>query len=218
MEESNPSIPSELEAFLLKTEAIYPRRLLNIDGLCYFDKFISLEEEKLLLSLINQQPWNTNLTRRTQHYGYVYDYSSKKAAEKTEPIPSWCQFLIDRLIDKNILLVKPDQMIVNEYVPGQGIFPHVDNVHSFEDGIVSLSLGSAIIMDIISNKDSSNKKEAYLARRSVISFHGPARYDWRHGIASRKSDNGTSRGRRVSITFRKMKVSDNKRIRLSNKI
>ena len=37
-------------------------------------------------------------------------------------------------------------MIVNEYEPGQGINPHIDNTNLFRDTIVSVSLGSPTIM------------------------------------------------------------------------
>ena len=186
----------------------------DIKGLKYVDNFLSIEEEVALLSLIDRQNWNTTLKRRTQHYGYVYDYSLKGASEETTPIPGWCDFVIDRLLEQDIIGERPDQLIVNEYRPGQGIFPHVDDVHSFKDGIVSISLGSDIVMDLVHNQTPSFKKEIHLKRRSLICFHGEARYGWRHGIASRKKDHGVNRGRRVSLTFRKM-ASSNKRLRQS---
>ncbi len=103
-------------------------------------------------------------------------------------------------------------MIVNEYVPGQGIFPHVDDVSSFEDGIVSLSLGSAICMDLIKKPEA---REGLLKRRSVIAFHGKARYEWRHGIRARKEDRGVKRGTRVSLTFRKMRLPEPEKQKLA---
>jgi alkylated DNA repair dioxygenase AlkB len=127
--------------------------------------------------------------------------------------------LIKKLLDTGVLKEIPDQMIVNEYLPGQGINPHIDNVGYFADGIASVSLGSAVIMDFIYSYDPSViseskasetvlknfKKEVLLTPRSVISLHGEARYKWRHGIVARKSDHKVPRGRRVSLTFRKMK-------------
>ena len=41
---------------------------------------------------------------------------------------------------------KPDQMTVNEYKPGHGIPPHIDTHSAFEDGIVSVSLGSQVFV------------------------------------------------------------------------
>jgi alkylated DNA repair dioxygenase AlkB len=39
-----------------------------------------------------------------------------------------------------------DQLIVNRYLPGEGILPHVD-LARFEDGIAIVSLGSAAVME-----------------------------------------------------------------------
>ena len=204
---------------------------MDISGLTLTENFITVEEEKYLIEQIDKSVYDTSLARRTQHYGYVYDYTSKAANKKTTPIPDWCKFVIDRLLQQNILKEIPDQMIVNEYMPGQGIYPHIDHTGYFADGIASLSLGSPVIMDFIDNcnisqneisvsKDSngsqsepsnsrnynpSNKKEVLLSSRSVISLHEDARYKWRHGITARKSDNGFKRTRRISLTFRKMK-------------
>lgn len=42
--------------------------------------------------------------------------------------------------------IKFNQLIINEYNPGQGINPHIDNPILFSSPIVSLSLGSDCIM------------------------------------------------------------------------
>jgi len=111
-------------------------------GLQLTHEFLTAEEETTLLERIDASVWNTSLQRRTQHYGYVYDYSNKNAAEAAPPIPEWCTFVVDRLLEQGLLHARPDQLIINEYKPGQGIYPHVDSVASFEDGIVSVSLGA----------------------------------------------------------------------------
>lgn len=49
-----------------------------------------------------------------------------------------------------------DQLIINEYQPGQGINPHIDNVKLFAEPIVSLSLGSECIMEF--DREISNEK------------------------------------------------------------
>jgi len=187
---------------------------MEIPGFFYEEEFITKEEETQLISLINENPWNESLVRRTQHYGYIYDYSSKKAAEETTPIPEWCHFLMDRLMEKQILKEIPDQLIINEYLPGQGIYPHIDHVHSFKDGIVSISLNSDICMEFIHNNDQDRKKTFPLKRRSLLCLHGESRYRWRHGIIARKFDYGKPRGKRISLTFRKMNLPEHKRIRV----
>ena len=175
---------------------------IEIDGLILIENFITPTEEQQLLSCIDSEIWDTRLCRRTQHYGYIYDYTSGKANTKAAPIPEWCNFIIDRLCSQNVLSERPNQIIINEYLPGQGIGPHIDDPNSFKDGIVSLTLGSACMMDFSCTEDT---KSVYLQRRSIVSLHRDARYKWKHGITPRKSDNGIKRLRRVSITFRTKK-------------
>jgi alkylated DNA repair dioxygenase AlkB len=98
-----------------------------------------------------------------------------------------------------------DQVIVNEYEPGQGIAPHVDCVPCFADTIASLTLGSSCVMEFTRLK-TREKAALFLARRSLVVLSGEARYEWRHAIPGRKSDphegRVISRGRRLSLTFR----------------
>lgn len=71
----------------------------------------------------------------------------------------------------------------------------------FSDTICSLSLGSGCIIDLT---NSDIKNSIYLEPRSLLVLKNEARYKWKHGITSRKSDNGIKRQRRVSLTFRKV--------------
>ena len=98
----------------------------------------------------------------------------------------------------------PDQAIVNEYEPGQGISPHIDCEPCFGNRIFSLSLGSSASMYF--THPSKEKVEVALAPKSLIMMVGEARYAWKHSIPARKQDNGTKRDRRVSLTFRKVVI------------
>ncbi len=180
-----------------------PGFFLAVDGLRLKEGFVSEEEERSLIASIDAGEWNTALKRRTQHFGYDYDYKSKTVTAQGRPLPEWSLFFADRLVEQGILAQRPDQLLVNEYKPGQGIAPHIDNA-GFEDGIVSISLGSDVNMLFVHHV-TEESKEGRLPRRSALSLHGDARYVWRHGIVARKKDNGVKRGRRVSITFRKKK-------------
>jgi len=98
-----------------------------------------------------------------------------------------------------------DQVIVNEYLPGQGISAHVDCVPCFGPDVAAISLGSACTMDFTS-LEGGVKAPVRLEPGSLCVMTGPARYEWRHAIAARKSDltdaGRIPRGRRVSVTFR----------------
>ena len=93
----------------------------------------------------------------------------------------------------------------NEYLPGQGISPHVDCVPCFGGTIASVSFLSPCLMSF----DCPGREaaaEADLVPGSVLVLSGEARLDWRHGIPPRLSDRVGGilrpRGRRISATFR----------------
>jgi alkylated DNA repair dioxygenase AlkB len=175
----------------------------EIPGLQYLPDFISVNEEQALIEAIDGQPWLNDLRRRVQHYGYKYDYKARSVTADSYlgALPDWLMPAAQNLS------FKPDQAIVNEYLPGQGISAHVDCVPCFADTIASLSLGSGAVMQFTTGQE---KYDLYLEPRSLVTLSGPARYEWAHAIPARKSDtvNGfkVERGRRISLTFRTVVV------------
>jgi len=173
----------------------------QMNNLTYIDDFLSPEEEKELISFIDNQKWNTSLSRRTQHYGYEYSYNSRDI-KKIEKIPEIFDNLLERM--EKYFKKKPDQLIINEYVPGQGIAPHIDHVKNFGPVVASISLLSPVDMDF--DKGEGKTTSLILKARSVIFLEGDARYKWKHSIAKRKTvtvdGKRIPRGRRVSLTFR----------------
>lgn len=179
-----------------------------IKGIKIVENYISEEEERKLSQIIDEQIWDSSLKRRVQHYGYRYNYRDKNLAFKI-PVPDWLDYYCNKLYRDKILNHKPNQIIINEYMPGQGISPHIDRTDLFNDEVCSLSLSA----DIIMNFDKGEFKLSNLIkRRSLCVLKGESRYNWRHGIASRKTDivDGIkySRGRRISLTFRKTTSSN----------
>src|SRR5690606_5822018 len=131
--------------FLFETEE---EIMLDIAGLTYIPDFITRDEESALIAQIDAQPWLNDLKRRVQHYGYKYDYKVRVVTNDAHlgPLPDWLQPLAQKLQDEHLFQTVPDQTIVNEYLPGQGISAHIDCVPCFDDVIASLSLGSPAIM------------------------------------------------------------------------
>jgi alkylated DNA repair dioxygenase AlkB len=105
------------------------------------------------------------------------------------------------------LLYQPDQVIINEYAPGEGIKPHKDRNY-YENQICGVNLGSGCIMKFIKGKN-LEVIDVEIPRRSLYVMQDDARKKWNHGIPPRKKDiiNGSvhHRERRVSITYRKVK-------------
>jgi|TARA_A100001391_G_scaffold63912_1_gene39786 alkylated DNA repair dioxygenase AlkB len=173
----------------------------------YMPNYVDEACELALLHAIDNSAWLGDLKRRVQHYGFRYDYRARRVTDESRlgPLPDWLEVLAGRLWKDSIFQAQPDQVIVNEYLPGQGIAPHVDCEPCFGETIASLSLGSACLMDF-SNIHSGNTATQVLAPRSLLVLSGEARFNWTHGIPARKSDvidgKKIARGRRVSLTFR----------------
>jgi len=180
-----------------------------LSGLHLNENFITEQEEATLIRLIDELPWENTLKRRTQNYGYKYDYEDKNV-DVYSPIdmPAIFQPYIDRMYNQKLMPYKCDQIIVNEYEPGQGISAHIDNKLHFDHTIASLSLISTTVMQF-KNSRSDQIEQALLMPRSIVVLSGPARYEWTHEILRIKEDiienNVLKRSRRISVTFRRVK-------------
>lgn len=179
-----------------------------IPGLQYVSDYLSAEQHDHLVQIIDQQPWLTDLKRRVQQYGYRYDYRARQAIADMSlgPFPAWLQTLANQ-IGRDLTVETPDQAILNEYQPGQGIAPHIDCQPCYGDTIVSISLLSGCVMTY-SRGDQT--LPIWLAPRSAVIMQGEARQLWKHGIARVKNDlvdgHSIARGRRISITLRNMRL------------
>ncbi|MEK6745928.1 MAG: alpha-ketoglutarate-dependent dioxygenase AlkB [Pseudomonadota bacterium] len=177
----------------------------DINGLSYISEWITPDTETKLISIIDQQSWICDLKRRVQHYGYLYDYKARNVTQDLYlgKLPDWLQPLAQKLVENGLFQAAPDQVIINEYLPGQGISSHIDCIPCFGRTIASLSLGSPCMMDF---SKSAEKHSLMLEPRSLLVLSDSARYKWQHGIAGRKTDKHDgqiiSRTRRLSLTFR----------------
>ena len=178
---------------------------LDVPGLVFHPNFLTQSEQDDALKNVYGLPWQDDLKRRVQHYGYKYDYRARKidATMYVGPLPEFAQRIGERLVEGKLMTETPDQLIVNEYLPGQGITAHVDCEPCFTDQIVTISLGSEYEMEF-SYIETSDVKKVRLRLGSAILMQGDARYKWKHAIKARKSDNGVPRGTRVSLTYRKV--------------
>ncbi|XP_036392859.1 alkylated DNA repair protein alkB homolog 8 [Megalops cyprinoides] len=204
-------------------------------GLKVLEQFVSPEEEARLLGSIEWASPNDVVTaqkalkhRRVKHYGYEFRYDNNNV-DKDKPLPGGlpqvCDAVLERCLQENHIDVKPDQLTINQYEPGQGIPPHVDTHSAFEDTILSLSLGAKTVMDF--RHPDGRSVAVVLPARSLLVMKGESRYLWTHGITPRKfdmvpacdsatpqmvtSDPGdltlSKRATRTSFTFRKVRRS-----------
>ncbi|XP_019571263.2 tRNA (carboxymethyluridine(34)-5-O)-methyltransferase ALKBH8 isoform X1 [Rhinolophus sinicus] len=202
-------------------------------GLMVVEEIISSEDEKMLLESVNwtedkdNQNFQKSLKhRRVKHFGYEFHYENNNV-DKDKPLPGGlpdiCDSILEKWLKEGFIRYKPDQLTVNQYEPGHGIPAHIDTHSAFEDEIVSLSLGSEIVMDF--KHPDGVTVPVLLPRRSLLVMTGESRYLWTHGITPRKfdtvqasknrksgvitSDVGdltlNKRGIRTSFTFRKVR-------------
>ena len=187
----------------------FPSEEVTVPGLQHFRQRVTPARQTALLETIDRSPWLNDLKRRVQQYGYRYDYRRKglDPASRIGPLPVWALDLIDAFRHEGLTDTSYNQLIINEYTPGQGISPHIDCRPCFDDTIFSLSLGSPCIMTM-RHIESNRARDILLEPGDILLMSGEARYDWRHGIAPRKTDRVSGRvvkrGRRVSLTFRRV--------------
>lgn len=188
----------------------------EIKGLYLCHDFISQAEHDDLLKELCALPYSTQLKREVQQYGFEYNYAaSSKRPQTTTPIPDFLKFLLDRLMEQKHFDKMPDQIIVNKYLPGEGIGNHTDHKLHFGPIVASLTLRSHCVMEMTKYQPSplSHLRHPILLEpRSLLVLKDEARYDWLHGIEKIKQDKLESgkilkRGTRISITFRNMKQS-----------
>jgi alkylated DNA repair protein alkB family protein 8 len=175
-----------------------------VPGLRYVPDYLEPDVQANLLSAIDSLPWqDMSGQRRIQFYGHWYS-PAKGGLYRVGDLPDWAGGIAVRLHRDHLMPYLADQLIVTEYRPGQGIRSHAD-APIFAGVIVGITLGSTCIMELTHE---GRTEQMLLEPGSAVVFSGEARDPWRHAIPARDADvwmNRTlPRGRRVSLTYRKM--------------
>jgi len=175
----------------------------QLQGLILYNDVISKDDKNKIIEYLDNKTWSNVLKRRTQHYGYEYNYKSKNP-KPTQPLAGPLLEIANLLKDQNI--IDANQCIVNEYTRDQGISRHID-VPIFGPIIVSLSLLEPTTM-VFSNNDESHN--VTLLPRSLLVMKDNIRYKWFHSIPITKKvllNDDTiyykpNNYRRISLTYR----------------
>ncbi|CAE7372913.1 ALKBH8 [Symbiodinium necroappetens] len=92
--------------------------------------------------------------RRVQQWGFAFDYALYELAKETpgvvplthqDAMPKWLQEIGNRAFEALGFKSNPSQVIVNEYLDGQGIGAHADHP-CFGPEIAIVSLGDPMVM------------------------------------------------------------------------
>ncbi|GLT47259.1 hypothetical protein SLA2020_209670 [Shorea laevis] len=118
----------------------------NLPTLMYIPDFITDAEEAQLLTNIYQAPvckWTSLKNRRLQNWGGIVH----EKGLLPQALPPWLKKITERIAEESGLYPSPiNHVLINEYLPNQGIMPHQDGPAYFP--VVSiLSLGSPVVMD-----------------------------------------------------------------------
>uniref|UniRef100_R4G890 Putative alkb n=2 Tax=Rhodnius prolixus TaxID=13249 RepID=R4G890_RHOPR len=163
----------------------------------YIPDFITEFEEDYIINKVNNAPkpkWTQLRNRRLQNWGG----SPQPNGMIVEAIPQWLQVFINKVNDLKLYdegNLKANHVLINEYLPGQGIMPHVDGP-LFYPAILTITCGSHTILNF--QKQMKDDEEAALAeansvsflleRRSMVAVMGSMYTDYFHSIEEKVED------------------------------
>lgn len=128
-------------------------------------------------------------TDRNKILRYGYEYSPGIVPAKAPP--PWLRSLTNHVEDAAGTLIL-NAVTINEYLPGQGIAPHVDNVRSFGPVMAILSLGGEAVFRL-------GERAEILPSGSLLVISGEERKN-SHSVDPVEV-------RRVSLVFRRKVLS-----------
>ncbi|KAL9248065.1 hypothetical protein vseg_021428 [Gypsophila vaccaria] len=176
----------------------------HVPTVIYIPDFIDDAEQTQLSNQIYQAPiskWKTLKNRRLQNWGGVVH----EKGLISQDLPPWLTKLNERIYDElSIFPAAPNHVLINEYLPDQGIMPHQDGPAYFPAAAI-LSLGSPVVMNFTPHvklcEDGTTKTDfqspgsvetaqgdtpqifsLLLMPRSLLIFKDLAYSDYLHGI------------------------------------
>lgn len=154
----------------------------------YIPNFINKDHENTILHHVYSAPkpkWTCLSNRRVQDYGGV----PHKNGMIVEKIPYWLEEYMEK-IDQIGLFEghKTNHVLVNEYLPGQGIMAHSDGP-LFYPTITTISCGSHTVLEFVKNNESREKVcDLLLQQRSLVIIKDDMYSEYLHSISERLED------------------------------
>lgn len=170
-------------------------------GFQYVEEFIGRDEERRLVRLLEDLPWETvvfggyEARRRVVHFGHRYDFEARGVSPGL-PIPEALLTLRERAAE----LTGEDparyvEVLATEYRPGATIGWHSD-APAFGSTVLGVSLASSCRMRFRRRTPEGwNRFDRILEPRSAYVIGGLARTAWQHSIPPTET-------LRYSITYR----------------
>uniref|UniRef100_A0A7S4PFJ8 Alpha-ketoglutarate-dependent dioxygenase AlkB-like domain-containing protein n=1 Tax=Paramoeba aestuarina TaxID=180227 RepID=A0A7S4PFJ8_9EUKA len=155
----------------------------------YCHNFVSEEEEQNLMASIYHEyyasAWVTLKRRRLQQWGG----SPSLESFVPDPLPDYTEGLVQRICEIEEIPIKSiNHILINEYLPGQGISRHKDGP-LYEPHVAILSLSSPILLNFSKHLgDKTPSLSLCLHPRSLFVFYGSMYHNYYHGIEERIED------------------------------
>jgi DNA oxidative demethylase len=183
----------------------YPAAAAPPEGLRYIREFVSAEEERELIALVEPLPFHEvrmrgQVARRTViHFGWDYDYDGW-SIHPADPPPPLLRALADRCAEAaEIAPESLQQFLVARYPPGATIGWHRD-APMFGTPVIGVSLAAPCAMKFRRKLGASYEVYTQLVEpRSLYILGGAARSAWQHSIPPTK-------GTRYSVTMRTLRI------------
>ncbi len=168
----------------------------DIKGLYYIENYLSDSESDEFKNYIKQHVTlepitNAKNSRRVAHFGYHYSYNNAGLTPAPK-IPAW----LNDLIDPNLSILKNinfNQIIINEYLPGQQIAYHTDHTKLFGPMIACVTVGQSMPIYF---RNHDIVKTLNIKSGSMYMMTGESRYQWQHSLKNNSDDV------RYSLTYR----------------
>ncbi|EDW11052.1 hypothetical protein AWZ03_006904 [Drosophila navojoa] len=159
----------------------------------YIPNFITSDQESSILSHIERTPkprWTQLLNRRLVNYGGIPHPNGMIAEE----IPEWLQSYVDKVNNLGIFeSQKANHVLVNEYLPGQGILPHTDGP-LFYPIISTISCGAHTVLEFTKRETTGEANDGVvvfkllLEPRSLLILKDTLYSDYMHAISEINED------------------------------
>ncbi|XP_026805127.1 alpha-ketoglutarate-dependent dioxygenase alkB homolog 6 [Rhopalosiphum maidis] len=170
-------------------------KLTTVDDAAYYiPNFITEDQESYIMEKVNSAPkpkWCQLKNRRVQNWGGMPHIKGLIP----ETIPDWLKGFMDQVDGLHVFpsTNKPNHVLINEYLSGQGIMPHLDGSLFFPT-ISTITCGSHTVLNFyMPLKDEavvSNEKvySVLLERRSLLVLQGKMYTEYMHGIEEISND------------------------------
>ncbi|XP_062816458.1 alpha-ketoglutarate-dependent dioxygenase alkB homolog 4 [Anolis carolinensis] len=127
-------------------------------GVCLLDDFVTAEEERHMVTLMDQSPWKPSQSgRRKQDYGPKVNFKKQKLkAGCFTGLPSGSREIVERMQTFSVLKgFSPVEQCNLDYGPerGSAIDPHWDDSWLWGERLVTLNLLSATVLSMTCDSD-----------------------------------------------------------------